>query len=37
MLAWFRDLTARERSTMFACFGGWSLEAAPALLGNGSG
>jgi MFS family permease len=27
MLAWFRDLTARERSTMFACFGGWSLDA----------
>jgi len=21
MLAWFRDLTARERSTMLACFG----------------
>ena len=27
MLAWFRDLTAKERSTMFACFGGWSLDA----------
>jgi MFS family permease len=27
MLAWFRDLTARERSTMLACFGGWSLDA----------
>jgi MFS family permease len=27
MLAWYRDLTARERSTMLACFGGWSLDA----------
>ena len=27
MLAWFRDLTAKERSTMFGCFGGWSLDA----------
>jgi MFS family permease len=27
MLAWYRDLTAKERSTMFACFGGWSLDA----------
>jgi len=27
MLAWFRDLTAKERSTMWACFGGWSLDA----------
>lgn len=27
MLAWFKDLTATERSTMFACFGGWSLDA----------
>ncbi len=27
MLAWFKDLTAKERSTMFACFGGWSLDA----------
>src|SRR5579872_2716336 len=27
MLAWFRDLTAKERQTMFACFGGWSLDA----------
>jgi MFS family permease len=27
MFAWFRDLTAKERSTMFACFGGWSLDA----------
>ena len=27
MLAWFRDLTVRERSTMLACFGGWSLDA----------
>jgi MFS family permease len=27
MLAWMRDLTARERRTMIACFGGWSLDA----------
>src|SRR5690242_21142409 len=27
MLAWYRDLTAKERRTMLACFGGWSLDA----------
>ena len=27
MLGWYRDLTPKERSTMFACFGGWSLDA----------
>ncbi|MBV9551203.1 MAG: MFS transporter, partial [Alphaproteobacteria bacterium] len=27
MLGWFRELSAKERSTMFACFGGWSLDA----------
>jgi MFS family permease len=27
MLGWFRELTAQERSTMLACFGGWSLDA----------
>src|SRR6185312_419149 len=27
MLGWFRDLTKKERSTMLACFGGWSLDA----------
>ena len=27
MLAWFSDLTPRERRTMGACFGGWSLDA----------
>jgi hypothetical protein len=27
MLAWFHDLTKRERQTMLACFGGWSLDA----------
>ena len=27
MLAWFKDLTAKEKSTMAACFGGWSLDA----------
>ncbi len=27
MLAWFRDLTKKERSTMLGCFGGWSLDA----------
>jgi MFS family permease len=27
MLAWMRDLTTRERRTMIACFGGWSLDS----------
>ena len=27
MLAWFTDLNPRERRTMTACFGGWSLDA----------
>ncbi|MGH7040918.1 MAG: MFS transporter [Acetobacteraceae bacterium] len=27
MLAWFKDLTAREKRTMGACFGGWTLDA----------
>jgi len=27
MIAWFADLTTRERRTMGACFGGWSLDA----------
>jgi MFS family permease len=27
MLAWMRDLTSRERRTMIACFGGWSLDS----------
>jgi MFS family permease len=27
MLAWFRDLTKKERSAMLGCFGGWSLDA----------
>lgn len=27
MLAWFKDLTPKERHTMIACFGGWSLDA----------
>jgi hypothetical protein len=27
MLAWVRDLNARERRTMAACFGGWALDA----------
>src|ERR1700723_2027921 len=27
MLAWYRDLTGKERSTMLACFGGGSLDA----------
>jgi MFS family permease len=27
MLAWFADLNQRERRTMIACFGGWSLDA----------
>jgi len=27
MLGWFAELTPRERRTMGACFGGWSLDA----------
>jgi len=27
MFAWLRDLTTREKRTMIACFGGWSLDA----------
>jgi MFS family permease len=27
MLAWFSELNQRERRTMIACFGGWSLDA----------
>src|ERR1700682_308424 len=27
MFGWMRDLTTRERRTMVACFGGWSLDA----------
>jgi MFS family permease len=27
MLAWMRDLNAKERRTMGACFGGWALDA----------
>jgi hypothetical protein len=27
MLAWFGELTAKERLTMGACFGGWALDA----------
>ena len=27
MIAWLRDLNAKERRTMLACFGGWSLDA----------
>ena len=26
MLTWLRDLTARERQTMLACWGGWTLD-----------
>ena len=26
MLAWLRDLTPRERRTMLACWGGWTLD-----------
>jgi len=26
MMAWLRDLTSRERRTMLACWGGWSLD-----------
>src|ERR1700679_1263853 len=27
MFSWLSDLTSRERRTMGACFGGWSLDA----------
>ena len=27
MIAWMRDLNAKERRTMAACFGGWALDA----------
>src|ERR1700690_3440711 len=27
MVAWLRELNAKERKTMWACFGGWSLDA----------
>jgi len=27
MFGWLRDLTTREKRTMIACFGGWSLDA----------
>ena len=27
MIAWMRDLNAKERRTMTACFGGWALDA----------
>jgi hypothetical protein len=26
MFAWLRDLTSRERWTMLACWGGWTLD-----------
>ena len=32
MLAWFSDLTARERRTMIACFGGWALDALDVMM-----
>ncbi|MBD1554874.1 MFS transporter [Pseudomonas typographi] len=27
MFNWYRDITARERKTFWACFGGWALDA----------
>ena len=27
MFTWYRDVTARERKTFWACFGGWALDA----------
>lgn len=27
MFSWYRQVTARERKTFWACFGGWSLDA----------
>ena len=32
MLAWFSDLNQRERRTMIACFGGWSLDALDVMI-----
>jgi MFS family permease len=32
MLAWFSDLNQRERRTMVACFGGWSLDAMDVMI-----
>jgi len=32
MFAWFSDLNARERRTMIACFGGWSLDALDVMM-----
>ena len=32
MLAWFSDLNQRERRTMIACFGGWSLDAMDVMI-----
>jgi MFS family permease len=32
MLAWFADLDQRERRTMIACFGGWSLDAMDVMI-----
>ena len=32
MFAWFSDLTARERRTMIACFGGWALDALDVMM-----
>ena len=27
MVGWLRELNAKERKTMWGCFGGWSLDA----------
>ncbi|GAB7528300.1 MFS transporter [Pseudomonas sp. 3A(2025)] len=27
MFSWYREITAKERKTFWACFGGWSLDA----------
>jgi MFS family permease len=32
MLSWFSDLNQRERRTMIACFGGWSLDAMDVMI-----
>ena len=32
MFTWFGDLTARERRTMIACFGGWALDALDVMM-----
>jgi hypothetical protein len=36
MLTWLRDLTSRERRTMLACWGGWTLDGFDQQLSGGA-